>query len=263
MTRSILIILLSSVSIIGFSPQRLLADKTDERYKQACGLLMQGELQGAQTEFENILKKKPKYENAKIMLGVTLTKLSEQAEKKGDRTGALAELRRALELDGDEAYWHSALARLLKAQGDFGEAQKEWQQAAQLSPDDYALAQEAGSGASQTPKENDGSNPAVKTSATAGAYNVGGEVKAPFPISKPEPPYDEKSRKAHFQGTVAMEIMVNAQGGVEEASVLKAAGLGLDQNALRTVRTWKFQPATYRGTPVPVRIKVEVSFRLF
>jgi protein TonB len=38
---------------------------------------------------------------------------------------------------------------------------------------------------------------------------------------------------------------------------------GLDENAIETLRTWKFKPAMKKGKPVPVKVVVEVSFRLF
>ncbi len=96
-----------------------------------------------------------------------------------------------------------------------------------------------------------------------GAYSVGGNVSAPIPIYKPEPPYSEQARKAKYQGTVVLWIVVDAQGAVQQAQVVKPLGMGLDENAVRTVKTWKFKPAMRNGTPVPVRVMVEVSFRLF
>jgi TonB family protein len=96
-----------------------------------------------------------------------------------------------------------------------------------------------------------------------GAYSVGGGVTAPVPIYKPEPPYSEEARKAKYQGTVVVLIVVDAAGNVTDARVVKPLGLGLDEKALETIRTWKFKPGLRNGTPVPVRMMVEVSFRLF
>jgi protein TonB len=96
-----------------------------------------------------------------------------------------------------------------------------------------------------------------------GAYSVGGNVSAPIPIYKPEPPYSEEARKAKYQGTVVLWIVVDAAGNVTDERVVKPLGLGLDEKALDTVRTWKFKPGLRNGTPVPVRVMVEVSFRLF
>ena len=96
-----------------------------------------------------------------------------------------------------------------------------------------------------------------------GAYSVGGSVTAPIPIYKPEPPYSEEARKAKYQGTVVVLIIVDTQGSVTDARVVKPLGLGLDEKALDTVRTWKFKPGMRNGIPVPVRVMIEVSFRLF
>lgn len=96
-----------------------------------------------------------------------------------------------------------------------------------------------------------------------GPYSVGGSIGAPIPIYKPDPPYSEEARKAKYQGTVVLWIVVDTQGNVTEIRVVKPLGLGLDEKAVDTVRTWKFKPATRNGIPVPVRVAVEVSFRLF
>jgi periplasmic protein TonB len=96
-----------------------------------------------------------------------------------------------------------------------------------------------------------------------GVFSVGGGVSEPIPIYKPEPPYSEEARKAKFQGTVVLMIIIDSQGNVTDAHVVRRLGLGLDENAENTVKTWKFKPAMRNGTPVPVRVMVEVSFRLF
>jgi periplasmic protein TonB len=96
-----------------------------------------------------------------------------------------------------------------------------------------------------------------------GTYDVGGNVMAPVPIYDPDPPYSEEARKAKYSGTVSLIIIVDAAGNVTDAQVIKPAGLGLDEKALETVRTWKFKPAMRNGVPVRVRCSVEVSFRLF
>jgi TonB family protein len=96
-----------------------------------------------------------------------------------------------------------------------------------------------------------------------GVYSVGGGVSDPIAIYKPDPAYSEEARKAKYQGTVVLYIIIDAKGDVTECRVVKPLGLGLDEKAVETVRTWKFKPAMRNGTPVPVRVMVEVSFRLF
>jgi len=60
-----------------------------------------------------------------------------------------------------------------------------------------------------------------------------------------------------------LSIIVNAQGNVQDPRIVRRLGLGLDEKAEETVRTWKFKPAQRNGVPVPVRVMVEVTFRLF
>jgi TonB family protein len=96
-----------------------------------------------------------------------------------------------------------------------------------------------------------------------GPFSVGGGVSAPIPIYKPEPAYSEEARKAKYQGTVVLWIVVDVQGNVTDARVVRPLGLGLDEKAVETVRTWKFKPAMRNMVPVPVRVIVEVTFRLF
>src|SRR5579883_300965 len=94
-------------------------------------------------------------------------------------------------------------------------------------------------------------------------FSVGGGVSEPVPIYDPDPPYSEQARKAKYQGTVVLMIVVDAQGNVRDVQVVKPLGLGLDEEAVKTVKTWKFKPAQRNGVPVAVRLDVEVTFRLF
>jgi len=88
-------------------------------------------------------------------------------------------------------------------------------------------------------------------------------VSEPIPIFRPDPPYSEEARKAKLQGTVTLAIIVDVDGAVHDVHVVKPVGMGLDEKAAETVSTWKFKPAKRNGVPVPVRVLVEVTFRLF
>jgi periplasmic protein TonB len=96
-----------------------------------------------------------------------------------------------------------------------------------------------------------------------GAYSVGGGVSAPSCYYEPEPPYSEEARKAKYQGVVVLLAVVQPNGAISDAKVLKPLGLGLDEKAVETVKTWKCHPGEKNGTAVPVRVTVEVTFRLF
>src|SRR5260370_36636391 len=95
-----------------------------------------------------------------------------------------------------------------------------------------------------------------------GAYRIGGGVSAPTLIFKVEPEYSEEARKAKFQGTVMLNVVVDEKGNPRDIKVTRPLGLGLDQKAIEAVGKWKFSPGKKDGKPVPVLALVEVNFRL-
>ena len=96
-----------------------------------------------------------------------------------------------------------------------------------------------------------------------GLYHVGGGVSAPRLIYGPDPEYSEEARKAKYQGTVVLWLIVGPDGHPRDIRLARSLGMGLDEKALETVRTWKFEPARKNGTAVAVQVSVEVTFRLF
>ncbi len=96
-----------------------------------------------------------------------------------------------------------------------------------------------------------------------GVFRVGGGVSAPRAIFAPEPEYSEEARKAKYQGTCVLWLVVGPDGKPREVRVTRSLGLGLDEKAIETVKTWKFEPALKDGKPVAVQISVEVEFRLY
>jgi periplasmic protein TonB len=95
-----------------------------------------------------------------------------------------------------------------------------------------------------------------------GAYRIGGGVSPPHIIFKVEPEYSEEARKAKFQGTVLLYVVVDEKGNPRDIKILRPLGLGLDQKAVEAVEKWKFSPGQKDGKPVPVQAQIEVNFRL-
>ena len=95
-----------------------------------------------------------------------------------------------------------------------------------------------------------------------GAYRIGGGVSAPSVLLKVEPEYSEEARKAKWQGTVVLSLVVDDQGRPQNLKIVRALGLGLDQKAIEAVEKWKFKPGMKDGKPVPVMATIEVNFRL-
>jgi TonB family protein len=96
-----------------------------------------------------------------------------------------------------------------------------------------------------------------------GVFRVGGGVSAPRPVFTPDPEYSEEARKAKYQGTCVLWLIVGPDGKPRDIKVARTLGLGLDEKAIEAVKQWKFEPAMKDGKPVAVQINVEVSFRLY
>jgi periplasmic protein TonB len=96
-----------------------------------------------------------------------------------------------------------------------------------------------------------------------GAYHVGGGVSAPNVIYAPDPEFSEEARKAKFQGTVVLWVVVGPDGRTHEVRVRRTLGMGLDEKAIEAIRLWKFEPGRKDGIPVAVQVNVEVNFRLY
>jgi TonB family protein len=57
---------------------------------------------------------------------------------------------------------------------------------------------------------------------------------------------------------------VQADGTVGDVRVIRSldSTFGLDQNAIKAVRQWRFEPGSQAGKPVPVIVSVELTFTL-
>ena len=91
---------------------------------------------------------------------------------------------------------------------------------------------------------------------------VGGDVKAPTVIDKPEPKYTEPARHAHITGVVVVEAIISRDGTVQEVKVLKGLPMGLSEQATEAVRKWRFHPGTLNGEPVDVIFNLTVNFKM-
>jgi TonB family protein len=96
-----------------------------------------------------------------------------------------------------------------------------------------------------------------------GVYRVGGGVSAPRVIYAPDPEFSEEARKAKYQGTVVLWLVVGSDGHTQKIRVQRTLGMGLDEKAVEAIRRWRFEPARKDGIPVAVQINVEVNFRLY
>lgn len=104
------------------------------------------------------------------------------------------------------------------------------------------------------------SGPPVKEQ--QGPMRVGGEIQEPERIHYVAPEYPELARRARLEGVVVLQAIIDRQGNVKDAEVLRPLGLGLDEAAIQAVQQWKYSPTYYNGRPVEVILTVTVQFQL-
>ncbi|MDR9419144.1 energy transducer TonB [Gracilimonas sp.] len=74
--------------------------------------------------------------------------------------------------------------------------------------------------------------------------------------------YPEMARRAGIEGRVTVQFIVNENGEVENARVVRGIGGGCDEEALKAVQNAEFEPGMQRGRPVRVQYALNINFRL-
>jgi TonB family protein len=97
-----------------------------------------------------------------------------------------------------------------------------------------------------------------------GAVRPGNGVTIPRLIKNVRPQYTAEAMRAKIQGSVLVECVVNTDGTVSDARVIRSldATFGLDQEAIKAAKQWLFAPGTRNGEPVPVMVSIELTFTL-
>jgi TonB family protein len=107
--------------------------------------------------------------------------------------------------------------------------------------------------------------PDIATRLAAEEFFSGGgrDVTHPQLTYNLDPEYSETARRAKYQCSNVLSLIVGADGLPLSVWVVKPCGEGLDEKSIEAVQQWKFRPATKDGEPVPVFINVETSFHLY
>jgi len=92
-----------------------------------------------------------------------------------------------------------------------------------------------------------------------------GEVvtgEQPVLLSKVDPRYPEEARRAGVEGTVVLDVTVNAEGEVTDVAVLRGLPLGVSEAAVEAVRRWAYRPAQGPNGPIASHKTVRIVFAL-
>jgi TonB family protein len=95
-----------------------------------------------------------------------------------------------------------------------------------------------------------------------GVMSVGGGVSAPQVIHSVQPQFTPEARRSNYEGSVAVQLIVDSQGFPQDVRVVRHLGMGLDEEAIAAVKQYRFRPAVYAGHSVSVQMIIDVDFRL-
>ena len=97
-----------------------------------------------------------------------------------------------------------------------------------------------------------------------GVYRPGSGVINPRILREVKPQYTADAMRAKVQGTVLLECVVLSDGTVGRIDVVKSLDptFGLDSEAVKAAKQWRFQPGTRFGEPVAVLVTIELTFTL-
>jgi protein TonB len=89
-------------------------------------------------------------------------------------------------------------------------------------------------------------------------------VTLPKVVKEVKPHYSPAAKDAKVQGHVEVAAVVQANGTVGDVRVTKSLDqkYGLDEEAVKAVKQWQFDPGRKHGKPVPVEVSIDLTFTL-
>jgi len=96
-----------------------------------------------------------------------------------------------------------------------------------------------------------------------GAYRPGGAVVAPQLLVQIRPNYTSEALERRIQGAVWLDVVVTREGLVSDVRVRQSLDRGgLDEEALKAARRWRFAPGRLAGQPVDVLVTIVMDFSI-
>ena len=92
------------------------------------------------------------------------------------------------------------------------------------------------------------------------------ERTSPTVLKQVDPKYTREALVLKIEGSVGVEVVIDTDGTVASARVIRSLDpiYGLDEEALKAVKQWVFEPARYLSDrqPVAARVTLDVPFRI-
>ena len=121
-----------------------------------------------------------------------------------------------------------------------------------------------GVGTGAGPGTGSGLGPGSGGGTGGGAFQPGNGVTVPIVIKEVKPQYTAEAMRARVQGQVWVQCVVLPDGTVGSVEVVRSldSSFGLDQEAVKAAKQWRFKPGTRFGEPVSVLVTIELTFTL-
>jgi TonB family protein len=81
-------------------------------------------------------------------------------------------------------------------------------------------------------------------------------------IHRAEPQYFLVARQAGVQGEIGLRARISKSGDVIGLCLTQAIGGGMDDEAVNTVRQWKYSPYLLNGTALEIKTSISFRFRM-
>ena len=98
------------------------------------------------------------------------------------------------------------------------------------------------------------------TGPAAGNGSDARDATPAFPTFFPKPPVTDRGLLPLSDRQVVIDVKLSATGEVLSETLVRGMGNPLDQIALMTAKSWRFQPATVNGQPVAPEAEVIFTF---
>jgi protein TonB len=121
-----------------------------------------------------------------------------------------------------------------------------------------------GSGSGIGPGTGSGLGPGNGGGTDGGAYRPGNGVSGPVLLREVKPAYTSDAMRARIQGSVFLECVVRPDGSIGDVHVIRSldSAFGLDLEAIKAARQWRFRPGTRLSAPVSVLVTIQLDFAL-
>ena len=122
-----------------------------------------------------------------------------------------------------------------------------------------------GSGTGVGPGDGSGLGPGSGGNTGGGPVGPGSGALPPIALNNPKPMYTPEAMLRRIQGDVTLSCVVLKTGDMGNCNVTKSLDgnqFGLDNEAIKAARRYRFKPATLKGEPVAMQVNIILTFTM-